>query len=176
MLAFDIETTGLGKTDSITAACAYDPSANIERTFIFGQGDNYMEFIELLDRAPVLCAFNGARFDIPFMQKEWGLGVERVHHWMSKLVDIYEMCYLTFKRGFSLNLLLTQNKIDVKTGTGKEAIELAKNHRWAELGEYCMQDTKKTHAVTSLGTVNLPLSFPKYKVVLQDLRFCYVDV
>lgn len=175
MLAFDIETTGLGEADTITAACAFDPSRNIERTFIFSQGGDPHEFIALLDEADVLCAFNGVRFDIPFMQKEWKLSDSRVHVWVAKLVDVYEMAMLVFRRGFSLNQLLIANKIDVKTGTGKEAIELAHRGAWAELGEYCMQDTKKTHAVTSLAKIITPLSFPTYKVELHNLCFRMVE-
>lgn len=176
MLSFDIETTGLQKADTITAACAYDPERGICATFIFARGDDPNEFIRLLDEADQLCAFNGARFDIPFMRKEWCLSREKVHAWMVKLVDVYESCMLVFQRGFSLNQLLTVNKIPVKTGSGKEAIDLALQQRWDELGDYCLQDTIKTYNVTTLPRIELPLRFPRYSVVLQGLHFHLVDL
>lgn len=175
MLSFDIETTGLQKADTITAACAYDPIKGICATFVFARGDSPLDFIKLLDEADKLCAFNGARFDIPFMQKEWGLSKEKVHAWMIKLVDVYESCILVFQRGFSLNQLLTLNKIPVKTGSGKEAIELAHQQKWDELGDYCLQDTIKTYNVTTLPQIELPLRFPRYKVALVNMQFRLVE-
>ena len=73
MLSFDLETTGLNPaTCAITCACAYDPERGIERYFLFPLGDDPEEFLQLLDEADRLCAFNGARFDIPFLQVALG--------------------------------------------------------------------------------------------------------
>ena len=171
MLSFDIETTGLNPTDRITAACAYDPVEKIQATFIFPTGGDPEEFMQLLDNAQTLCAFNGARFDIPFIQRAWGVPEDRVARWILKLVDVYDMCYLVFKKGFSLNRLLTLNQIPVKTGDGKEAIELALQNKWQELGDYCMQDTIKTHTVTSLPVIKLPLTHCQSEVQLNSLLF-----
>ncbi len=157
MLAFDIETTGLSNTDTITAVCLYDPEHGIEHTYIFALGDDPNDVIREMDKADQLCAFNGARFDIPFMQKEWKIPTSKVQQWRLKLFDIYEMSTLIFKRGFSLNQLLQKNNIPVKTGTGKEAIVLAHNGQWMELGEYCMHDTKKTYDVSNLSSIQLPM-------------------
>lgn len=78
MLAFDIETTGLSDSDTVTAACVYDPARSIKETFLFSRGydsprtsSDPARFLQLLDDADVLCAFNGARFDIPFIQRQW---------------------------------------------------------------------------------------------------------
>ena len=159
MLAFDIETTGLKPGDSITAACVFDPTRNIKKTFIFALGASPIEFINELDEAEQLCAFNGARFDIPFIQREWNVPAEKIQQWRLKLFDIYEICTQTFKKGFSLNQLLLQNAIDVKTGTGHDAVTLARQGQWMELGEYCMQDTIKTYMVSILSKIKLPLQF-----------------
>ena len=73
MLSFDLETTGLNPaTCAITCACAYDPERGIERHFLFPLGDDPEEFLQLLDESDRLCAFNGARFDIPFLQVALG--------------------------------------------------------------------------------------------------------
>lgn len=158
MLAFDIETTGLGPSDTITVACAYDPVNSIRRTFIFAVDGSVDEFVDLLDSADVLCAFNGARFDIPFMQRAWSLSDERVHQWRVKLYDLYEMCFVLFQESFSLNKLLNANNMESKTGNGKEAIEWAEQGLWDNIGEYCMQDTLKTYEVSDLPVIKLPLS------------------
>lgn len=73
MLAFDIETEGLLKSESrVIAASVYDPARGIKRTFHFMK-DPYKyeserdEFIQTMDEAECLCSFNGVRFDIPFI-------------------------------------------------------------------------------------------------------------
>jgi DNA polymerase elongation subunit (family B) len=172
MLAFDIETTGLSDHDKITAASVYDPKKNIHETFLFHENKDPSKFLAYLDEADVLCAFNGARFDIPFIQKQWNLPTIQVQGWILKLVDIYDMCFHVFKRGFSLNQLLLANNIDCKTGTGKEAIDLALNQKWKELADYCMQDTIKTYTVTNMTYIEIPLLFANERVFMRNLEFC----
>lgn len=169
MLAFDIETTGLSfRNCEITAACVYDGADGFQRTFIFSNGDSPEEFMGLLDNADTLCAFNGARFDIPFIEAQWGVTAARVYKWRVKLFDILEMSYTMLGEGFSLNRLLTFNSIMVKTSSGKEAIVMAKEGRWKDLGDYCMQDTIKTWKVSSLPLIKLPVCMPSGQVLLLD--------
>ena len=156
MLAFDIETTGINSDAVATCACAYDPDAGIDQLFFFKDG-THEDFFVLLDQASTLCAFNGARFDIPFLQERFKIPDNRVAAWRLKLHDLYEACYLSFGGAFSLNALLAANDMASKTGTGKDAIHLALEERWDELGAYCRQDTIKTHAVSNLLYVCLPV-------------------
>lgn len=178
MLSFDIETTGLSPADSITCACIYDPIQHIQKTYIFPLGDSIDDFLYHLNTADSLCAFNGARFDIPFIQRQWHLQEDQVQKWRLKLCDVYESCQQVFRKGFSLNQLLQYNGIPVKTGSGKEAIVLAEQEKWMELGEYCMQvlltvshafecvisntikkqDTIKTYQVSTLPLIKLPFN------------------
>ena len=73
------------------------------------------------------------------------------------MVDPFEACKLALGRTFSLNKLLIANGLPVKTGSGLEAVKMAKEGRWVELAEYCMHDTQMTHAaVTLVGGANLP--------------------
>jgi hypothetical protein len=174
MLAFDLETTGLDpEVDEITCACAYDPDAGVDRTFFFrgGAGDTPEAFLALLDGAERLCAFNGARFDLPFLQVRYGLSDARVGRWALKLYDLYEACRLGFDSGFSLNALLAANGLDSKTGTGGDAVALARDGRWDELGAYCRQDTVKTRAVSCLETIRLPLKSGRSVVLAGGRRF-----
>jgi hypothetical protein len=159
MLAFDLETTGLNPlTDRITCAAAYDPAAGIERVFFFTRdgGDGPEEFMALLDAADRLCAFNGARFDIPFLQHQLDPAPQRVLAWRLKLHDVFEACRLSLCVTFPLHALLSINGLPGKTGTGADAIVLAREERWKELGDYCMHDTRMTHQVSSLARIQLP--------------------
>lgn len=113
MLAFDIETTGLnGNCHHVTCACVFDGESGVERSFLFGRDTDLSlreEFMGMLDAAERICAFNGARFDIPFLARSWNLPSERVGSWMVKLVDAFEACKLARGRTFSLNALLHAN-------------------------------------------------------------------
>lgn len=165
MLAFDLETTGLDPClDVVTCASAYDPEVGIERVFFFNargdpeQADDTPEsFFSLLDAADRLCAFNGARFDIPFLQVRYGIPDARVGRWMLKLYDLYEASRLAFDSGFSLNALLSANGLKSKTGTGGDAVGLARDGDWQTLADYCLQDAIKTHAVSSRDIVLMPV-------------------
>ena len=159
VLAFDIETTGLeAEFCDVTCACAYDPDRGVERSFVFALGDSPGEFMSLLDEAPLLCAFNGVRFDIPFMCKKWGVSDERAGKWVKKMLDPFEACKVALAQTFSLNRLLAANGLQAKTGSGLDAVNMAREARWTELAEYCMHDTRMTHAAVMVqGGATLPL-------------------
>jgi hypothetical protein len=166
MLAFDIETTGVRMgVDRVTCACAYDPANGVEETFLFKPEDSDPEslakregLMRLLDAAPRLCAFNGVRFDVAFLARSWGVPGERAGGWVRKLVDPFEASKLALRHTFSLDRLLGCNGLQGKTGSGLQAVVMAEEGRWEELGEYCMHDTRMTHAAASLGVMVLPTS------------------
>jgi len=156
-LAFDIETTGFSEADYVTCVCAYNPKLNIRFSQCLQHGEVCEPFLTLLDNAQTLSAFNGVRFDIPFLVKRWSIPEWRAHSWIAKLVDPFQTCKLVLGKTFSLNSLLDSNGIEVKTSSGSEAVIMAKEGRWDELAEYCMQDTIKTHQVMSLTKIKIPL-------------------
>jgi hypothetical protein len=157
MLAFDLETTGLCPfTNKVTCAAVCDSEAGFERVFIFSTGDSPEEFMRLLDDAPRLCAFNGASFDLPFIRHQLGASARRVRAWRLKLHDVFEACKLALDITFSLDALLELNGLPGKTGSGGDAIRLAREEKWAELGEYCLNDTRRTFAVSTLPRIELP--------------------
>jgi uncharacterized protein YprB with RNaseH-like and TPR domain len=94
MLAFDIETQGLlSDVDDITVASVYDPERGIKKTFFFmregyNRQENIDSFLEVLDNAPVLCCFNGVRFDIPFIIARFHVAPERYTKWFMKVQKI----------------------------------------------------------------------------------------
>lgn len=167
MLSFDLETTGLDpRTDLITCAAAYDPDASIQRVFFFAQDDGVgglspalqdaEEFMALLDAADRLCAFNGARFDLPFIQHQLGASAGRVLRWRLKLHDVFVACKWGLGITFPLQALLELNGLPGKTGSGAEAVQLARDGRWQQLGDYCLNDTVLTHTVSAMGAILLP--------------------
>lgn len=158
MLAFDIETTSLEPAPGrVTCICACDPDTGTELTVLTAVGEDPEPFFQLLDAGERICAFNGARFDIPFLQVAYGVPNARAGAWMLKLVDLYESTYQAFGRAFSLNRLLAANGLDSKIDSGANAIQLAQRQDWGALTRYCMDDTRKTHAVSSLPRLVLPL-------------------
>lgn len=157
MLAFDLETTGLDPTKhSITCACVCDPARNFQRVFMFHLGDDPSEFMQLLDDADRLCAFNGAQFDIPFIERAFRVESKRVVAWRMKLHDVYEACRLALGVTFPLQDMLALNGMAGKTGSGAEAVRMAAEGRWDELKAYCLDDAVKTHLVSSLPRILLP--------------------
>lgn len=185
MVAFDIETTGLdpegydskGRRIRITCVCVCN-GLGLARTFIFKGKESpteedlalRKEVVDLLSAAPRLCAFNGVRFDIPFLVKNWGLPSSLAGEWVRKTLDVFEASKLSLGRTFSLDKLLVCNGMDTKSGTGRWAIELAEDERYEDLGAYCMQDTRLTYLVSSQYHIALPFTTGGKKIVLQTLH------
>lgn len=169
MLSFDIETEGLDpKKHRITVASVYDPHRSIQHTYNFLEHEHDEQqvlatinaFLQQLDDAPALCCFNGVKFDVPFIAKRFNVSPLRVHAWMLKLFDIFEICRLVYGSSCSLNALLTANGKEVKSSSGLQAIEWARQKEWQLLEDYCMRDTILTHeiSVEDKKMVVLPLS------------------
>ena len=171
MLAFDLETLGPDvRVHDATCAAVYDPEAGIARYFIFQPPrDDPEEFMRLLDAADRLCAFNGARFDLPLIQRCFRPCEDRVRRWRLKLHDVFEACKLALDVTFPLEALLELNNIPGKTGSGKDAIRMALDGQLQALGEYCLNDTRRTYEVSSLPRILLP----KTRHLAMDSRGCF---
>lgn len=176
MVAFDIETEGLNPLKQrITAAAVYNGSG-LCKVFVFKNEDAEEdarlrdEFIQILESAPRLCAFNGIRFDIPYIIKHWKLDPGLAERWVRKTMDIFEACKLGLRQTFKLSQLLAVNSMESKTGSGAEAVELARQKRWDELGAYCLQDTRLTYLATAQMGVILPLHTSAGQRLVMDRR------
>ena len=172
MTGFDLETMGLdASVHGITAASLYN-GLGLSKSYVFKNEDAEEdralrdEFMQYLDDAPALCAFNGLRFDIPFMAKSWDVPLERITGWVLKLTDVFEICKAGIGQTFSLAKLLQANNLPCKTGSGLEAIQLAKDKKWKELGDYCLEDTRLTYLVTTQRAVVLPVRWGQRTLVL----------
>ena len=148
MLAWDIETTGIKKdTDLITVISLYDPKAGISKVLRFVElnedadicyidelQERIDEFVNTMDQAETLTAFNSQSFDLPFVQLQFKLPNEIVQRWVMKSFDVLDICRKAFKRTFSLNLALEMNIAGFKkSGTGMEAVWQARRAEWKEL-------------------------------------------
>ena len=103
------------------------------------------ELIRAFDNAESLCAFNGVRFDLPFLHKALGLSDSTTTAWLFKTTDILEAARLGVfgpAHTFGLNLLCQHNQVQVKSGSGLQAIKFAQEHKWDELLRYCADDVR----------------------------------
>ena len=155
MLAFDIETTGLDPASSVvTVVCTQDFHTGERRAYEFGRvgacepqnlGLLRKELIDAFNAADSLCAFNGVRFDIPFLHKALQLPQQTTAAWLLKTTDILEAARLGLfgpAHTFGLNLLCQHNQVAVKSGSGLQAIKFAQEGRWDALLSYCADDVR----------------------------------
>lgn len=150
MLAFDIETTGLSALngDVITVICTEDYHTRQKHAYEFARHRNSPDTLQALtdtviaafDAAPALCAFNGHKFDIPFMATALSIPYEKVRAWKNKMTDILEHCRDKYQHTFSLNLLCEWNCIPIKISTGLAAVKMALDGEFDQLKEYCEYD------------------------------------
>lgn len=161
MLAFDIETTGLDYSiHDITVAAVCDREAGIRKcyNFILDGVTARDEFVQQLDDAEQLCAFNGARFDLPFIINKFQIPQHQYEAWFRKLFDYFEVAKLLFDSHFSLNHLLQANGYQPKTGTGRQAVEWARRGMYRQLMEYCQDDADLTYDISVAPRVIMPLA------------------
>ncbi len=71
----DIETTGLYWSDEITTAVLYDGRS--VRYYV--NGKNLDEFPRDLKDYPLLVTYNGKTFDVPFIERYFGIGLPQAH-------------------------------------------------------------------------------------------------
>ena len=153
MLAFDIETTGLDpRAAQITVVCTEDFYTGEKKAYEFArirkcEAHNLSllatELVKAFDSAESLCAFNGVRFDLPFLHTALNLSCETMGKWLAKCSDILEACRLQSfgpRHTFGLNALCIANGIMQKSSSGMHAIEMARDERWDDLNAYCHDD------------------------------------
>tara|TARA_B110000444_G_scaffold179388_1_gene168148 strand:+ start:1579 stop:2238 length:660 start_codon:yes stop_codon:yes gene_type:complete len=170
MLAFDIETMGLDASKhAVTVVCAECLFTGQRDSFEFARlaakrravmsadmddGEREADLlileeehdvllqrmVDLFDNAPSLCAFNGVRFDLPFLMQAFDIPGPKVAAWVLKMTDILEASRLLHKHTFKLDLLCEHNGMPMKSGSGLQAIEMAREQRFDALRDYCADD------------------------------------
>jgi len=71
----DIETTGLDPWSEITTIALYDGAT--ARSFVRGQ--NLADFPQAVASCSMVVTYNGARFDLPFIRKQFGIAMDMPH-------------------------------------------------------------------------------------------------
>ncbi len=147
-VAVDIETSGLDANCSITAVALVGQDWSV--CYTFGPMDDFCAnkaaIVTILNHAPLIYAFNAPDFDFPVMKRCFQLDNNTIGSWMAKLVDpLYaaKALYGT-KLCAKLDLILTLNGLPSKTGSGLDAVHMAREGRWEELAAYCTHDTEVT--------------------------------
>jgi len=150
MLVFDIETMGLDPScHEVTVICTEDFHTGEKKTYNFGAlGINedaartalLQTVVCSFDSAEYLCAYNGIRFDLPFMQRALDVPSATVTAWVLKTVDLLEHLRLSGLPWSSLDALCAANGLATKTSSGMEAVHMAVRGNWVELEAYCAHD------------------------------------
>jgi len=150
MLVFDIETMGLdARRHAVTVVSTQDFRSGTRVSYEFAR--TRAEAPELLaalaeemvlafEEATSLCAFNGVRFDLPFLRTALRIDDATITRWVLKTSDILESSRLLHGSTFSLDLLCQTNGMPTKISSGLKAISMAAEQRWADLREYCEDD------------------------------------
>lgn len=146
-VVFDIETTGLNKSDKVTVICTEEFESGRKRVYNFGKVANDADRRALIadlssefDAATSLCAYNGVRFDLPFMQNDLHIPVKRITEWVLKTSDILEQLRLCEGVVCKLDHLCAINDLATKSSDGCAAVRMAREGRWEELEKYCAND------------------------------------
>lgn len=182
MLAFDIETLGLDpRYHDVTCICAEDFHTGQRYAFEYARvrkedpeklAGLTAALIELLDEASSLCAFNGIRFDLPFMETALEIPKETVAAWKLKTSDILEKCREEYRHTFKLDLLCECNEVPTKSSSGLQAIAWAKEERWEDLKAYCEMDV---HILCELYRKRVLVN-PRTKAKMDLIKWTHKDV
>lgn len=157
---FDIETTGLNHTyDDVTCVSAYQ--GDEVETLVRGDDLTRDNLRDLLD-SPLLVSFNGARFDVPFLEDSFDLEIDRPH---------LDLLYPCKRAGLTGGLKAIEPEVGVERDrpdiSGEDAVRLWREHERGVDGaletlvSYNREDTVNLQrvadqAVERLGTRLLP--------------------
>jgi uncharacterized protein YprB with RNaseH-like and TPR domain len=118
---FDIETTGLDQTgDTVTCVSAH--RGGTTETLVRGD-DLTRENLEALLDAPLLVTFNGARFDVPFLEASFDVEIDRPH---------LDLMYPCRRAGLSGGLKSIEPEVGIERDrpdiSGRDAVRLWHEH------------------------------------------------
>ena len=167
VLVFDIETTGLHSTDTVTAVCALihyigDEGKPEERRYNIvelkddpeRQGAACAAVVAALEGAKYLVSYNGDRFDLPFLSR-WAAqaGVQvQLQAWIGKSIDYYRLIVDNTGVHYKMQALCVDNKLECgKSASGLDAVRWARSGEWEKLMSYCMQDVRVLYELVLLS-------------------------
>jgi uncharacterized protein YprB with RNaseH-like and TPR domain len=141
---FDIETTGLSKRqDKVTTVSVYQGGET--ETLVNGQDLTRERVLEALD-APLLVTYNGASFDIPFIERSFDLSLDAAH------LDLMYPCRSV---GLTGGLKTVEQDVGIERDrpdlSGRDAVRLW--HRYERRGDEAALETLVSY--NREDTVNL---------------------
>ncbi len=165
----DIETTGLdADRHMVTVIGLYDGY----ETTSFIHGDNLKDFTSTVKKFKVLVTFNGARFDLPFLQKTFpGLRFDQLH---------IDLRYPLRRLGFVGGLKAIEKRIGIKRSdttkdlSGWDAVKLWRAYEQGEsealetLIEYNAEDVKNLETLIDLSYCTLKTIYLKHGFTSAD--------
>ncbi len=159
----DIETLGLLHHEplpEITCVCMHTSDGDDHMLRIWGLPDdertaNIARIIALLDDADIIAGYNAVLFDLEFMRRAFHIDDARALSWTLKCLDPL-MCarYIT-GAGCRMQRMLELNGLGSKTGSGSNAIDLARNGEWEALLDYCLMDARLTYQLCAIEWLRL---------------------
>lgn len=167
---FDIETTGLCAHDSITVICGIVHSVADEARYEevtlnllqikddpAAQRAHCEHVCSFLDKAQFLAAYNGIRFDLPFVAR-WAASLAmpaNLAGWTAKTIDFYHLILSHVGVHYKMQRVCEDNNLAVeKSGSGLDAIRWAESGEWDLLEAYCMQDVRVLRALLQQSVAN----------------------
>ena len=118
---FDIETTGLDH-DRDTVTCVSAHRGGDTETLVRGDDLTRENLADLLD-SPLLVTFNGARFDVPFLETAFDLDIDRPH---------LDLMYPCKRVGLTGGLKAIEPEVGVERDrpdiSGRDAVRLWREH------------------------------------------------
>ena len=148
MLAIDIETLGMLNEiplPDISCICMHDEDVDISLRFLDISEQEYRDSVQIvintLDKADRITGFNVVLFDLEYIKQKFNIHQEKMNAWVKKCVDPFMCAKYILRSTCKLQDLLSLNNLQSKTGSGKDAITLARNKEWEKLLSYCMMDT-----------------------------------
>jgi len=119
---FDIETTGLDQRTSVVTTVSIHQDGET-RTLVRGDDLTDENLRAAFDDAGLLVTFNGARFDVPFLESKFAVDLDRPH------IDLMPTCR---KVGLSGGLSAVEGQLgisrDLPDIDGREAVRLWREH------------------------------------------------
>ena len=166
---FDIETTGLGRYDTISVIACYH--RNEIKTYV--EAENLDDFLDILDETELLVSFNGSSFDIPKLLDNFRIPQIPCPH-----LDMRWVCYHHSYRGglkTIANLLGIERPQDLNGINGYDAVHLW--HKWQIYNDlkakhlllrYCCADVILLKKITEklLANHSAPLNHNRFNGVL----------
>lgn len=159
MLVLDIETMGLlhmRPLPPITCVCMYDATNKKEYKLRMPNDAHATLIGNMLRDARFIVGYNAVLFDLEYLRRSLQAPQSDYDAWVRKCVDPFMAMRCALGRTCKLQVMLQWNNLGSKSGSGSNAVQLARDGHWTELLDYCMTDVRLTHEICTLPWIFVP--------------------